>query len=45
MAYTIYTYGAGETLYAILNGVAMIMNDGLGHTIVSMMTLVGISWA
>ncbi|MEY3106588.1 MAG: hypothetical protein RIT35_754, partial [Pseudomonadota bacterium] len=42
---TIFTYGGGSALEMVLNGVAMIMNNGLGNTIVSFMTVVAICWA
>ena len=41
----IYTYGGGEALTAVLNGIAMIFKDGLASQIIDFMTVIAISWA
>lgn len=41
----IYTYGGGEALTTVLNGVAMLFNSNVAIQIISLMTVVAISWA
>ena len=41
---TIYSYGGGAALVDVLNGIAMIFNNGVGDSIVEFMSVMGIAW-
>ena len=45
MSNSIYTYGGGEALFQVLNGVAMIFNHPVTTDLLKLTTLMGISWA
>ncbi len=41
----IYSYGGGEALYQVLNGVKMIFEHGATKSLLHLMTFVGLAWA